>query len=290
MYKEILKKMIKNEKETKKKLLKVYRKALDEIRLEIAVAGLEEDEASYQRLMALEMQLQASIESLYNSNLDIITEHGYKQYEDRYYFNMYQVEKELGIKMDFALLDHKEVIRAINMPIGNITLPDRLKYKNKQKLEKAIRETLIQSAVKGSSYGELARDLTKELEIDYKKALTIMRTEGGRLASIGNLDGIEEVEELGIDIDKQWLATLDTRTRDAHAELDGQIADEEGYFEINGYQAEGPHLFGVPELDINCRCDVISVVNGIKPDYRRDGISKSVIEFQDYNSWLEHRL
>ena len=54
----------------------------------------------------------------------------------------------------------------------------------------------------------------------------------------------------GADILKQWDATLDKKTRKAHRLLDEP-------FEINGHKAMYPSNFGIPSLDINCRCAIL---------------------------------
>ena len=51
------------------------------------------------------------------------------------------------------------------------------------------------------------------------------------------------------------FTTLDKKTRKAHRLLDGQELDES--FEINGHKAMYPSNFGIPSLDINCRCAVL---------------------------------
>ena len=53
------------------------------------------------------------------------------------------------------------------------------------------------------------------------------------------------------------FTTLDKKTRKAHRLLDGQIRELDEPFEINGHKAMYPSNFGIPSLDINCRCAVL---------------------------------
>ena len=51
--------------------------------------------------------------------------------------------------------------------------------------------------------------------------------------------------------------TLDKKTRKAHRLLDGQIRELDEPFKINGHKAMYHSNFGIPSLDMNCRCDVL---------------------------------
>jgi len=65
------------------------------------------------------------------------------------------------------------------------------------------------------------------------------------------------------------MSALDLRVRHSHRILDGKETDSEGYFHYKGWKAKGPHLWGVPSMDIQCRCLKITKVNGMLPEYRR---------------------
>ena len=53
------------------------------------------------------------------------------------------------------------------------------------------------------------------------------------------------------------VATLDKKTRKAHRLLDGQVRELDEPFVIDGQKAMYPSNFGIPSLDINCRCAVL---------------------------------
>jgi uncharacterized protein with gpF-like domain len=64
---------------------------------------------------------------------------------------------------------------------------------------------------------------------------------------------------------RQWVSTRDDRTRESHIDLDGAPAEIGQPFEIDGESAMYPGDFGVPELDINCRCTTIPIVGDDEP-------------------------
>lgn len=58
-------------------------------------------------------------------------------------------------------------------------------------------------------------------------------------------------------IRKRWNTMLDDRVRDPHAYLEGVVVGlNDEFYTYGGESAMYPGGFGVPELDINCRCYV----------------------------------
>ena len=54
---------------------------------------------------------------------------------------------------------------------------------------------------------------------------------------------------------KTWHTMLDDKVRDEHVELEGQKIPLKSKFSTwDGFLTDRPGMFGVPELDINCRC------------------------------------
>ena len=52
-------------------------------------------------------------------------------------------------------------------------------------------------------------------------AYRIARTEGHRIQNQSVMDAANKAKDKGVDVVKQWDATLDARTRPHHAMLDG---------------------------------------------------------------------
>jgi hypothetical protein len=86
------------------------------------------------------------------------------------------------------------------------------------------------------------------------RAERIARTE---IVSASNLGSIESARSTGLNLQKNWLATRDGRTRESHAEADGQSADLNGYFIVDGEDLMYPgDINGSPSVVINCRCSI----------------------------------
>ncbi len=116
----------------------------------------------------------------------------------------------------------------------------------------------------------------------------------------GRMERLHEASDMGIKVKKKWLATLDNRTRDAHAELDGQEKEIDEPFEVmvDG-KLQKIDYPGDPNADpamtYNCRCTLIYVYPQYKHlqknDERREQTtlegekSGKVIENQTYGVW-----
>ena len=96
------------------------------------------------------------------------------------------------------------------------------------------------------------------------RALTIARTESLRAANTGMVEGARELlnEHQDVTVEKVWIATKDSRTRDAHRELDGKrVIGMDVPFEVRNpktgqiEQIRWPHD---PQASasqvVNCRC------------------------------------
>ena len=92
----------------------------------------------------------------------------------------------------------------------------------------------------------------------------------------GRQKQMEDAIEKGINISKQWIATLDDRTRDTHQKLDGQTVPVRESFHVGTKHGTAQIRYpgdpsASPELVYNCRCTMKSVFKGIndQPGTRR---------------------
>ena len=110
----------------------------------------------------------------------------------------------------------------------------------------------------------------------------------------GRQESYSAAAKMGIELEKQWLATLDGRTRHDHAAADGQSAAEDKPFKVGGYELMYPGDPSGPAHEIyNCRCTTIAKVKGVdmsdaKRRSRDPETGKNVvIENQSYAQWAE---
>ena len=156
----------------------------------------------------------------------------------------------------------------------------------------AVNNAITQGFIQGQSYTNVAKRVRNAFNTTASNALRIARTEGNRLSNAGNFATSQAAKEQGARIVRQWDATLDGRTREDHARLDGKQEDENGYFTIDGMKAQYPSHFGVARMDINCRCGILDTIDRVSPEARTGrnpftGNRNETISFKSFDEWAK---
>ena len=130
---------------------------------------------------------------------------------------------------------------------------------------KKINSQVLQGIVQGESIPTISKRITNVQEMNKDAAIRSARTIVTGAENKGRMDSYHRAEQDGIILEKEWLAAIDSRTRDWHAELDGQTRPIDKPFE----NAIGKIMFpGDPSADganvYNCRCTLVSKVKGFK--------------------------
>lgn len=123
-----------------------------------------------------------------------------------------------------------------------------------QKMKRAIRLEITRGVTTGLPYDEIARNIQSCTDAPLNRARTIAMTEGHRIQEASGYDAALAAKQRGCDLVKQWDATLDSKTRESHRRLDGQVRELDEPFEVDGYKAMYPGGFGVASQDVKCRC------------------------------------
>lgn len=112
----------------------------------------------------------------------------------------------------------------------------------------------------GESITQLATRLRQVAKISEPHAQMIARTEVVPAANFGSLQQLKVAEFTDDECQKEWLATDDARTREAHRLADGQRVGVNQPFVVDGDFLQVPgDPSGRPENVINCRCTVAYV-------------------------------
>ena len=179
----------------------------------------------------------------------------------------YKIE-QVSDKADFTLWDDQTVKRLI------VEQPDLMPYyPPKRALKRGIdlkygkqqiTASVTSSILQGKGIGKIADDLQSRMQdMSRASAIRTARTAITAAQNAGRLDTYRVAQDMGIKLKKQWLATLDNRTRHAHAMLDGQTVDVDKPFKVDGYEIMYPGDSSAPGyLVYNCRCTQIAEVDG----------------------------
>lgn len=128
-----------------------------------------------------------------------------------------------------------------------------------------IRDQLQAGTDAGESIDQLQARLVTAAGLTEPRARVVARTEVIGASNQGSIAQARVGETAGLQIEKEWLATEDARTRPTHSIADGQVVPLAGKFEVGGYLLDVPgDPTGPPEEVINCRCT--PVYNVTDPD------------------------
>lgn len=292
--KELLEKINDNKlKKAEKDLLIIYKKGLKNIRVKM----LETAEKSSWTL--IELRKYGRLEKLQNEILEEIKKLSVSTYTGLKKFNTdmillnhsrsaYGYVKEVGVFLDFQKLNPEKIKNIVTQPYPGVDLSSFIKKIGAKTFDK-IKIAIGTGLTTGESLVSITSEVKKIMGASFHEAFRVVRTESMRAASKAQLDVTDQAIDMGLDVRKRWLSTLDFRTRDTHVKIDKQLADKEGFFHIGQYKAVAPRLFGVASEDIQCRCSYTEEIKNItqKITKRFDNITKKFIDNMSYQDWLD---
>lgn len=208
----------------------------------------------------------------------------------------YTIEQVVG-DVGFALWDEQTVKRLI------VENPDLMPYyPPKRAVKRGIdlawgKQQITAQVTTGILMGENVKHLADRLQtnipnMNRDSAIRAARTAVTGAQNAGRQDGYDAAVRMGIEMEKQLLATLDGRTRHDHAAADGQTVAEDKPFIVGGYKLmfPGDMASGAPgHLLYNCRCTMIAKVKGVDMSdaLRRD--RWGVLPNMTFAQWENHK-
>lgn len=223
---------------------------------------------------------------------------GSDAFAQTYYEVGYALESSLQLNLRFGLLNEDTIKAATVNPYDLIKWKDRLLNVDRDLVDNITRSIITGGLIRGDSYQTMTRILKNKIGGQVSNnIMRIVRTEGQRAHNWGNLTAMNQAEqyadEAGVKMIRVWSSAFDMRTREMHKDMDGRHEDntpERGFTLPDGIWTQAPCLSGVAHHDINCRCSVVVQVDGITGEFRRDGISKKAIPYQNYHQYFNNRI
>lgn len=184
---------------------------------------------------------------------------------------------------DFTLYDEQTVRRLI------VEQPDLMPYYPKEKAvrrgidlefgKKQITNAVTAGILMGRSSRGIAADLRRRIiDMSVESAIRAARTAVTAAENGGRQATYEKAAEMGIEMQREWIATKDHRTREWHGMADGQRVGVDEAFTVGGEKLmfPGDRSHGASGWNIyNCRCAVRGVIKG-------HGRKR-----ETYNDWLK---
>ena len=181
----------------------------------------------------------------------------------------YTIENQIGADVGFDIWDEQAVRRLI------VEQPDVMPYYPPERavnrgIDLAYGKRQISAQITaGILTGESIKGIADRLQaniprMNRESAIRAARTASTGAQNAGRMDSYRAAQQMGIKLKKEWMATLDNRTRHAHALLDGQTVDVDKPFEVEGEEILFPgDPSAVGWMVYNCRCTLIADVDGV---------------------------
>lgn len=201
-------------------------------------------------------------------------------YAENYNYGTYEVEKGLLIDTDYELYNVSDA--EPENPKSNMTTKDT--EWNKQQMQ----SVMIGFISVGVASDVLSRRFANEM--GRKNVTTAIRAVERIVTSAENsarADSYARAEKLGVsNIQQEWVATLDGKTRHTHRMLDGMRVRVSEPFEVEGYTIRYPcDPEADPEMVCNCRCTLVCETN-LASFVTNEHIKEKIdIAGMSYNEW-----
>lgn len=207
-------------------------------------------------------------------------------------YGTYEIEKGSRINTQYTMYDKQTVERlmrdnpdllprkaAVNVPKDQLW--------NKKHINSAVTQGILQ----GEAIDKIAQRLAATVtDMSHTSAIRNARTMTTSAQNGGRIDSYKRAESMGIKMLQVWMATLDSRTRHEHRQLDGQKRKVGEAFEVEGEKIFFPgDPAAEPYLTYNCRCTLIGEVEGV--DYNLSDVSQRDNKLGDmtYEEWKEEK-
>lgn len=239
---------------------------------------------------------------IYNSRksaTDMINGERKAVFQDNVNYTQYSIDKDHNFGISFTLYDNATVTRLINEDpdlVPDVKYPDpSIDYAwSKKQITSAITQGILQ----GESIPKLAMRIGKKLESSNTASMVrCARTAMTGAQNSGRIQAMHNAQDMGIQVQKLWISTLDGRTRDSHRDLDGQLADVDKPFNsILGEIMFPGDPNASPANTWNCRCTLGWEYSKYRNQYDtraardfdwEEGGQTEQIQYMTFNEWLK---
>lgn len=217
--------------------------------------------------------------------MSIVNEHTPEVYAVNHDYATFRIERDSMMDTSYTLYDRHTVERLINdnpdlLPEPRVDIPKDLRWNRTH-----IKNEILQGILQGEDLKMVAGRLQKVTDMNHRAAIRNARTAVTGSQNAGRVNAFIRAEGMGIQMEQEWLATLDGRTRHSHREMDGEHVKVGEKFK-NGCRYPGDPD-GPPWEVYNCRCTLVPRVAGVD---QSNAPRNSKLGSMSYEEWKnEHK-
>lgn len=213
-------------------------------------------------------------------------------YVENHAYATYEVEREAHVDTSYTLYNREAVERIIRenpelLPAPGDNMEERIAAgKDIRWQEGEMQSVILQGILQGDSLPDLSKRIAQRLgESNHNNTIRYARTAMGAAQNAGREDAFHRAEEMGIELEQEWLATHDGRTRHSHRQMDYERRHVGEMFSNGCMYPCDPD--GPKDQIWNCRCTLRALIKGLEPRARK--YRSEEIEGQTYEQWKADR-
>lgn len=222
------------------------------------------------RLSSLNAQIEMELDRLFASGEQQMTATMTDVFEDGYYRKVFDLQQRAGVISTFSRLSTDMIEEVLTYPWSGSDFSTRL-WNNKRALLFNTRATITQGLIQGQSVARMSKSLADAMGKSYHQAETLIRTETNHFHAEADTRAYDAA---GVEA-YEFVATLDSRTSEACASLDGK------HFPIK----EAKTGVNYPPMHPRCRSTTVEYDPEDAADWAASG--QPMPENMTYEEWFD---
>lgn len=199
-------------------------------------------------------------------------------------YSVFEMQKSSGYMLDIPLYNKNTIKKLLDEGSNIFTQIAFDDLTDKNTLISKLRKELASAIIQGEGINKIADRIKKETNKSMNSSILIARTETTRLENLARTDTFKNAEDLGIKIQKQWISTIDNRTRSSHASMMQETVPIDEPFS-NGLMFPGDPTGDASEV-CNCRCTMVSSIVDI-PKTQKEKELDEILTKMSFEEWQE---
>ncbi|GKX65829.1 minor capsid protein [Inconstantimicrobium mannanitabidum] len=189
--------------------------------------------------------------------------------EDKYNSNTYLLK--LGMDFKASKIDSKDIKEILNYKIDGKNYSDRI-YDNSNKVAKQLKIELDKLFNGETNVNSIEKIIKDRFNVDASNTSRLVQNEMARVQTDINQ---QWAEDNNIEYE-MWSATLDDKTAEYDASLDGKV------FRVDDSSKPIP----IQDTHVGCRCTYVALPNkDYRPTSRLDNKTRGTIDWKSYEEW-----
>lgn len=209
------------------------------------------------RLQELSSNIRHQVELLAGRNKNAVEMVLQDGFEDSFYRTLFNVQKQAKIGVSFTRPGKEQLEAAVKEKWLESNYSDRI-WADKNRLVSQLNQIIPREFVRGRGPVAMGRELAQKMNTSYNNAVRLARTEMNHISNKGTMEAYKKSKVVS---EYEYVATLDSRTSDICASMDGKI------FKLSEAQSG----INMPPLHPHCRSTTI-------PHFPKDEIGANIID------------